>query len=162
MRARELQEQAAALFGLAEDAFDRANPQLAEELTALALRYLDEADALEQARSAPSEPQRGSGNAIQEAAAPHNGQSGPSAPVVNRNEPEKQKRTVEVRIGRDEDDYWWVVVIVDANDNEATWRGPYEDHEAAEKEGLALAAEIDNLDDEGFSRFIVERPPTRH
>ena len=45
-----------------------------------------------------------------------------------------QKHTVEVRIGRDGDDRWWVVVIVDANDNEAVWRGPYEDQEAAEKE----------------------------
>ena len=75
-----------------------------------------------------------------------------------------QKHTVEVRIGRDEDGRWWVVVIVDANDNEAVWRGPYEDQEAAEKEGLALAAEIDNLDDEEIRQFIAERglPPTRH
>ena len=75
-----------------------------------------------------------------------------------------KKHTVEVRIGRDEDDRWWVVVIVDANDNEAVWRGPYEDQEAAEKEGLALAAEIDNLDDEEIRQFIAERglPPTRH
>jgi hypothetical protein len=36
-----------------------------------------------------------------------------------------KKHTVEVRIGRDEDDRWWVVVIVDANDNEAVWRGPH-------------------------------------
>ena len=57
-----------------------------------------------------------------------------------------------------------VVVFVDANDNEAVWRGPYEDHEAAEKEGLALAAEIDDVDDEGLRRFIAERGlrPTRH
>ena len=75
-----------------------------------------------------------------------------------------QKHTVEVRIGRDEEDRWWVVVIVDANDNEAVWRGPYEDQEAAEKEGLALVAEIDNLDDEEIRRLIAERglPPTRH
>ena len=75
-----------------------------------------------------------------------------------------KKHTVEVRIGRDEDDRWWVVVIVDANDNEAVWRGPYEDQEAAEKEGLALVAEIDNLDDEEIRRLIAERglPPTRH
>jgi hypothetical protein len=57
-----------------------------------------------------------------------------------------QKHTIEVRIGRDEDERWWVV---DANDNEAVWRGPYEDQQAAEKEGLALAAEIDDLEDEG-------------
>ena len=55
------------------------------------------------------------------------------------------------------------MVIVDANDNDAVWRGPYEDQQAAEKEGLALAAEIDDLEDEGLSRFIAERglPPTR-
>jgi hypothetical protein len=53
---------------------------------------------------------------------------------------------------------------VDGNDNEAAWRGPYEDQEAAKKEGLALGAEIDDLDDEGLSRFIAQRglPPTRH
>jgi hypothetical protein len=75
-----------------------------------------------------------------------------------------QKRTVEVRIGRDDDDRWWVVVIVDGNDNEAVWRGPYEDQEAAKKEGLALGAEIDDLDDEGVGRFIAQGglPPTRH
>jgi hypothetical protein len=75
-----------------------------------------------------------------------------------------EKHTVEVRIGRDEDDRWWVVIILDANDNEAVWRGPYEDQEAAEKEGLALVAEIDNLDDEEIRRLIAERgsPPTRH
>jgi hypothetical protein len=75
-----------------------------------------------------------------------------------------QKHTVEVRIGRDEDDRWWVVVILDANDNEAVWRGPYEDEEAAKKEGLALAAEVDELDDEGLRRFIAQEglPPTRH
>ena len=75
-----------------------------------------------------------------------------------------KKHTVEVRIGRDEDDRWWVVIILDANDNEAVWRGPYEDQEAAENEGLALVAEIDNLDDEEISRLIAERglPPTRH
>ena len=75
-----------------------------------------------------------------------------------------QKHTVEIRIGRDEDDRWWVVVIVDANDNEAVWRGPYEDQEAAEKEGLVLGAEIDDLDDEGLRGFIAQRglPPTRH
>ena len=75
-----------------------------------------------------------------------------------------QKHTVEVRIGCDEDDCWLVVVIVDANDNEAVWRGPYEDQEAAQKEGLALAAEIDDLDDEGLRGFVAQRglPPTRH
>ena len=75
-----------------------------------------------------------------------------------------KKHTVEVRIGRDEDDRWWVVIILDANDNEAVWRGPYEDQEAAENEGLALVAEIDNLADEEISRLIAERglPPTRH
>ena len=75
-----------------------------------------------------------------------------------------EKHTVEVRIGRDEDDRWWVVIILDANDNEAVWRGPYEDQEAAEKKGLALVAEIDNLDDEEIRRLIAERgsPPTRH
>jgi hypothetical protein len=46
-----LQGQAVALFGLAEDAFGKGKPQLGEELTALALRYLNEADALE---SSPS------------------------------------------------------------------------------------------------------------
>jgi hypothetical protein len=59
MTARQLQEQAAALFGLPEDAFDQGKPELGEQLTALALRYLDEADALE--RSPPqvlTEPQR--------------------------------------------------------------------------------------------------------
>ena len=49
MSARDLQEQAAALFGLAEDAFDQGKTQLGEELTALALRYLDEADTMERA-----------------------------------------------------------------------------------------------------------------
>ena len=50
------------------------------------------------------------------------------------------------------------------NDNEAVWRGPYEDREAAEKEGLVLGAEIDDLDDEGLRRFIAQKglPPTRH
>jgi hypothetical protein len=88
----------------------------------------------------------------------------PSAPAINLNEPDMQKHTVEVRIGRDEDDRWWVVVIMDANDNEAVWRGPYEDQEAAQKEGLALAAEIDALDDEGPRGFIAARglPPIRH
>ena len=68
---------------------------------------------------------------------------------------------VEPRIGRDEDDRWWVVVIVDANDNEAVWRGT---KIRAEKEGLALGAEIDDLDDEGLTGFIAQRglPPTRH
>jgi hypothetical protein len=62
-----------------------------------------------------------------------------------------------------EDDRWWAVVIVDANDNESVWRGPYEDQKVAQKEGLALAAEIDDLDDEGLRGFIAERgPPTRH
>jgi hypothetical protein len=53
---------------------------------------------------------------------------------------------------------------MDANDNEAVWRGPYEDQESAQKEGLALAAEIDALDDEGLRGFIAVRglPPTRH
>ena len=97
-------------------------------------------------------------------AAPDKGQSVPSAPAINLNEPDMQKHTVEVRIGCDEDDCWLVVVIVDANDNEAVWRGPYEDQEAAQKEGLALGAEIDDLDDEGLRRFIAQRglPPTRH
>ena len=56
------------------------------------------------------------------------------------------------------------MVIVDANDNEAVWRGPYEDQEFAQKEGLALTAEIDDLDDEGLRRFIAQRglPPTWH
>jgi hypothetical protein len=49
MSARDLQERAAALFGLAEDAFDQGKTQLGEELTALALRYLDEADTMERA-----------------------------------------------------------------------------------------------------------------
>ena len=47
MTVRQLQEQAAALFGLAEDAFDQGKTQLGEQLTALAPRYLDEGDALE-------------------------------------------------------------------------------------------------------------------
>jgi hypothetical protein len=53
MGARELQEQAAALFLLAEDAFGRGKTQLGEQLTDLALRYLDEADALETALTQP-------------------------------------------------------------------------------------------------------------
>jgi hypothetical protein len=40
---RRLQKQAASLFLLAEDAFGRGSTQLGEELTALALHYLDEA-----------------------------------------------------------------------------------------------------------------------
>jgi hypothetical protein len=48
-------------------------------------------------------------------------------------EPDLQKHTVEVRIGRDEDDRWWVVVIVDTNDNEAVWGGPYEDERPPRK-----------------------------
>jgi len=77
---------------------------------------------------------------------------------------DKGKHTVELRIGRDEDDRWWVVVIVDANDDEAGWRGPYEDEEAAKKAGFALGAEIDDLDDEGLRRFIAQKglPPTQH
>ena len=56
------------------------------------------------------------------------------------------------------------MVIVDANDDEAVWCGPYEDQEAAEKEGLALATKIDGLDDEGLRGFVAQRglPPTRH
>ena len=78
--------------------------------------------------------------------------------------PDKGKHTVELRIGRDEDDRWWVVVIVDANDDEAVWRGPYEDEEAAKKAGFALGAEIDDLDDEGLRRFFAQKglPPTQH
>jgi hypothetical protein len=54
-----LQEQVAALFGLAEDAFGQGKTQLGEQLTALALRYLDEADALERSLpQLPTEPQR--------------------------------------------------------------------------------------------------------
>jgi hypothetical protein len=41
--------------------------------------------------------------------------------------------------------------------NEAVWRGPCEDQVAAQKEGLALAAEIDDLDDDGLRRFIAEK-----
>ena len=52
MTARELQERATALFSLAEDAFGRGKTQLGEELTALAIRDLDEADALETIASA--------------------------------------------------------------------------------------------------------------
>jgi len=63
-------------------------------------------------------------------------------PELNLNEPDMQKHTVEVRIGRDDDDRWWVMVIVDANDDAAVWCGPYEDQEAAEKEGLALATKL--------------------
>ena len=59
MAARQLQEQVAVLFGLAEDAFDRGKTLLGEQLTALALRYLDEADALERSPPPlPTEPQR--------------------------------------------------------------------------------------------------------
>jgi hypothetical protein len=59
MTPRQLKEQAAALFGLAEDAFDQGKPQLGEELTALALRYVDEADALERSPPhVPTTPQR--------------------------------------------------------------------------------------------------------
>jgi len=43
-----------------------------------------------------------------------NGQSAPAAPAINLNEPEMKKHTVEVRIGHDEDDRWWVVIILDA------------------------------------------------
>jgi len=96
---------------------------------------------------------------------PPDARGGPAGwPELNLNEPDMQKHTVEVRIGRDDDDRWWVMVIVDANDDEAVWCGPYEDQEAAEKEGLALATKIDGLDDEGLRRFIAERglPPTRH
>jgi hypothetical protein len=50
---RRLQKQAASLFMLAEDAFGRGKTQLGEELTALALRYLDELHALETAPSSP-------------------------------------------------------------------------------------------------------------
>ena len=53
MDARELQEQAAALFLLAEDAFGRGKTQLGEQLTAPAVRYLDEANALETAFTQP-------------------------------------------------------------------------------------------------------------
>ena len=84
--------------------------------------------------------------------------------AINMNEPDMQKRTIEVRIGRDDDNGWWVLVIVDANDDDALWCGPYENQEAAKEEGLALDAEIDGLDDEDLGRFIAERglPPTRH
>ena len=59
MTPRQLQEQVAALFGLAEDAFDQGKTQLGEQLTALALRYLDEADALERSPPRlPTEPPR--------------------------------------------------------------------------------------------------------
>ena len=59
MTARQLQEQVAALFGLAEDAFDQGKTQLGEQLTALALRYLDEDDALERSPpQLPTKPQR--------------------------------------------------------------------------------------------------------
>ena len=59
MTARQLQEQAAALFGLAKDAFGQGKPQLGEQLTALALRYLDEADTLEKSPPrVPTEPPR--------------------------------------------------------------------------------------------------------
>ena len=43
MLAKELQERVAAAFSLAEDAFDRGERQLGEQLTALAIRYLDDA-----------------------------------------------------------------------------------------------------------------------
>jgi hypothetical protein len=59
MTARQLQEQAAALFGMAEDAFDHGKPQLGEQLTALALRYLDQADTLGKVPPRlPTDPQR--------------------------------------------------------------------------------------------------------
>ena len=59
MTVRQLQERGAALFGLAEDAFDQGKTQLGEQLTALALRYVDEADALERSPPrVPTEPQR--------------------------------------------------------------------------------------------------------
>jgi hypothetical protein len=61
-----------------------------------------------------------------------------------------------------EDDRWWVVVIVDTNDNEAVWRGPYEDQRAAEKGGLALAAEIDDLESEGVRHFIADTREAYH
>jgi hypothetical protein len=43
-----------------------------------------------------------------------------------------QKHTIEVRVGRDEDDRWWVMLIVDANDEEPLWCGPYENQDAAD------------------------------
>jgi hypothetical protein len=46
MTRRQLQEQAAALFALAEDAFGQGKPQLGEQLTALALRDLAGAEVL--------------------------------------------------------------------------------------------------------------------
>jgi hypothetical protein len=49
--ARRLQKQAASLFLLAEDAFGQGRTQLGEELTALALQYLDKGHALETALS---------------------------------------------------------------------------------------------------------------
>ena len=49
--ARRLQKQAASLFLLAEDAFGQGRTQLGEELTALALQYLDKDHALETAFS---------------------------------------------------------------------------------------------------------------
>jgi hypothetical protein len=80
------------------------------------------------------------------------------------NEPDMQKRTIEVCISRDDDNRWWVSVIVDANDEEALWCGPYENQEAAKEEGLALGAEIDGLGDEDLGRFFAERRgrPIRH
>jgi hypothetical protein len=87
-----------------------------------------------------------------------------SAPAINLNEPGMQKHTVEVRIGRDEDDCWWVVVIVDANGQRSRAARTIRKSGSREKEGLTLAAEIDDLEDEDLRHFIAERglPPTRH
>ena len=54
MTGRDLQERAAALFVLAEGAFGERKDHLGNELTALALQYLDQAHALESVVPPPS------------------------------------------------------------------------------------------------------------
>jgi hypothetical protein len=53
MTERDLQERAAALFVLAEGAFGEGKDQLGNELTALALQYLDQAQSLGSVASPP-------------------------------------------------------------------------------------------------------------
>ena len=61
----------------------------------------------------------------------------------------ERKLKVEIRIGRDEDDDWWTVLMVD--EDEVLCRGPYERRAAAEKAGFDLAAELVHLKRSGAS-----------
>jgi hypothetical protein len=72
----------------------------------------------------------------------------------------EHKFNVEIRIGRDEDGVWWTVLMVD--DDEALWRGPYQDRPAAEKAGFELAAKIQHLDDDAIRRIAEKGMPTLH